>query len=200
MPKVTGEWRVRLIHAVIDFIYEDDPKDMMAAIFTFFKCFWGSKDEVIQVATIEYLSDKNLKKRQKEYKDCFVLLMKSVFHEKGMITFDSDASFMIVGDKLSSWEIKDEFRYLDVIIRIYNKDSDKLEITSKKETKAPWFIKKFFDELSFFSIDTINNCAECGHYFFEERGYNRKFCSVKCKNRFGVRKSRAKAKKEEGDK
>ncbi|WP_419661494.1 uncharacterized protein Dvar_19270 [Desulfosarcina variabilis str. Montpellier] len=211
MAKSQEDIAADLIHAVLDFIHQTEFEDVMPAIYRLIRAVWPDSTEIdLKVKTLSMLNNE-IAHWQKKVRESFFLLMDTL--KKGrQFEFEQKTPFMVQNNKWCEHIFNEDleiFEEQSVTIRsdwklIYGSAEDQKRYEDDVQVlSVPYIIAKFFNSFKLFPFDSIKECDECGNYFFDNRGYKRRFCSKACSTRFTVRESRAKkamAKKKKGKK
>lgn len=201
MAKRQVDPNAAIVHAVFDFLYEDNPREQMAATFSFLKALRPElTDEKAQDETLIFFTGRSFKKWNEDAKKWLAgareqmnTILKELYTGDMTLSFDDDTSFKVLGNRIHG--IQGIALFDEVLLRIYD-HNDVWSVKDRSdeglsEIYVPRFFKLFLEALSRFPVDSVKTCDECGKYFFDERGYHRRFCSKKCNDRFSIRKSRA---------
>jgi predicted RNA-binding Zn-ribbon protein involved in translation (DUF1610 family) len=201
MVKDAENIRAATVHAVFDFAFETDFKEIMGATFNLLKNFAPDVPEAqIQSETLNFLMKEDVPKRQKWVKESIDLILEGL--EAGAeVTFENQLKLKVASGKWHGEKISDLFSEMTVSIFPY--EGQKLTLLTGsldkiKKTTVPKLLAHFFTVLSSFDFNAIVRCQECGKILFDERGYKRRFCCKQCGDRFAARKSRARSKTKRG--
>ena len=212
MAKSMESLAADLIRAVLDFIYQSEFDGIMPAVYRMIRAVSpGITEQALKSETLGLL-ESEIMNAHKWTKDSFITLM-ATLKEGGAIEFSHKTVFAIVnsvevgsGPGEKKWfDDRDTSPFLKREVAIYkdtmsrfmaNYTSDAEKEKPAEMVSVPLIIIKTLEALRLFPLECLKVCAECDNFFFDNRGYKRRFCSKTCSTRFTVRESRARKARE----